>query len=277
MPELPEVETTRRHLAPVLENAIFEEVVVTHPRTARFHGGDRRIVESRLTGRRALAVGRSGKFLTVPLDNDMTMVAHLGMSGRFVVDPEDQFPHTHFRARLDTGRSVEFVDPRTFGFIAVFDLEEMGTSGVSRLGPDAWESPPTVDTLSDSLRGRTAPIKALLLDQGPISGLGNIYADEALFRAAIDPRTAGGELDTDDLQRLLNAIQDVLATAIDNGGTSLDDLAYLLPDGRAGENLNQLMVYGRDGEPCKRCGEIIDRVVIRARSTHFCPGCQVKR
>jgi formamidopyrimidine-DNA glycosylase len=107
--------------------------------------------------------------------------------------------------------------------------------------------------------------------------LGNIYADEALFRAAIDPRTAGGELDTDDLQRLLNAIQDVLATAIDNGGTSLDDLAYLLPDGRAGENLNQLMVYGRDGEPCKRCGEIIDRAVIRARSTHFCPGCQVKR
>ncbi|HEY5889182.1 MAG TPA: bifunctional DNA-formamidopyrimidine glycosylase/DNA-(apurinic or apyrimidinic site) lyase [Acidimicrobiia bacterium] len=276
MPELPEVEITRRHLAPVLGGALFEAVEVTHPRTARHNQSNPKIVSSRLLGRRALAVERSGKFIVIPLDNDMTMVAHLGMSGRFVVDPDVAAIHTHFRARLDSGRSVEFVDPRTFGFIAVFDQEEIETSGLARIGPDAWENPPDVDTLAASLRGRVAPIKALLLDQGPISGLGNIYADECLFLAQIDPRAPGGSLDTGDLERLLIAIRQVLATAIDNGGTSLDDLAYLLPDGRAGENLNRLMVYGRDGEPCRRCGEIIDRVVIRARSTHFCPGCQVK-
>lgn len=277
MPELPEVETTRRHLIPVLDGAVFEEVVVTHPRTARHNQSNPSIVASRLVGRRARGIGRKGKFLTIPLDNDMTMVAHLGMSGRFVIDPEDRIPHTHFRARVDTGHSVEFVDPRTFGFIAVFDPEELEESGPSRIGSDAWENPPDAETLSGSLRGRTAPIKALLLDQGLISGLGNIYADEALFRAEIDPRAPGGSLDAGDLDRLLIAIRLVLATAIDNGGTSLDDLTYLLPDGRAGENLNQLLVYGRDGKPCQRCGEIIDRVVIRARSTHFCPGCQAKR
>jgi len=277
MPELPEVEITKRHLAPVLGGAMFETVEVTHPRTARHNQGDPSIVVSRLVGRRALGVGRKGKFLTVPLDNDMTMVAHLGMSGRFVVDPEVEVIHTHFRAHLGNGRSVEFVDPRTFGFIAVFDPEEIETSGLARIGADAWENPPGVDTLADSLRGRVAPIKALLLDQGPISGLGNIYADESLFLAGIDPLAPGGSLDAGDLERLLVAIRQVLATAIDNGGTSLDDLAYLLPDGRAGENLNLLLVYGRDGEPCRRCGEIIDRVVIRARSSHFCPGCQAKR
>ncbi len=277
MPELPEVESTRRHLAPVLDGAVFEEVEVTHPRTARHNQSNPSIVASRLVGRRALGVGRKGKFLTVPLDNDMTMVAHLGMSGRFVVDSDVDILHTHFRAHLNSGHSLEFVDPRTFGFIAVFDPEEIEASGLSRLGPDAWESPPDVDVLAGSLRGRIAPIKALLLDQGPISGLGNIYADESLFLAEIDPRAPGGSLDSGDLERLLIAIREVLTTAIDNGGTSLDDLAYLLPDGRAGENLNLLLVYGRDGEPCRRCGEIIDRVVIRARSTHFCPGCQAKR
>jgi formamidopyrimidine-DNA glycosylase len=182
--------------------------------------------------------------------------------------------HTHFLAELDDGTSVRFVDPRTFGFVAVYDESEFAESGMARIGPDALESPPAAADLAARFAGRTAPIKALLLDQGPISGLGNIYADEALFLAGIHPLTAGGLIGTARAGLLLAAIRDVLAAAIDHGGTSLDDLAYLLPDGRAGENLRQLKVYGRDGEHCYSCGEIIDRLVIRSRSSHFCPRCQ---
>ncbi|MGF1617194.1 MAG: bifunctional DNA-formamidopyrimidine glycosylase/DNA-(apurinic or apyrimidinic site) lyase [Acidimicrobiia bacterium] len=276
MPELPEVEITRRHLAPAMTGRRFARVEVTHPRTARHNGGDTSVVESRLRGRLVTAMARHGKFLVAPLDAGFTMVSHLGMSGRFTVGDgsEAVLPHTHFRARMDDGSVISFIDPRTFGFVAVFDEVELETTGLSRLGPDAWDGPPTAAELRIALRNRTAPIKALLLDQAPIAGLGNIYADESLFVAGIDPRTPGGEVDDAGLERLLQSVHDVLRMAIDNGGTSLDDLAYLLPDGRAGENLGQLKVYGRDGEPCYVCGEIIDRVVIRARSTHFCPECQ---
>lgn len=254
----------------------FDDVEVTHPRTARHNGGDTAIVEGRLRGRLVTAVTRHGKFLVAPLDEGFTMVAHLGMSGRFTVGDgsETALAHTHFRAWMDDGSVISFIDPRTFGFVAVFDEVELETTGLSRLGPDAWEGPPSAAELGVALKNRTAPIKALLLDQGPLAGLGNIYADESLFLAGIDPRTPGGEVGADRLERLLAAVQEVLRLAIDNGGTSLDDLAYLLPDGRAGENLGQLKVYGRDGEPCYACGEIIDKVIIRARSTHFCPVCQ---
>ncbi len=276
MPELPEVEITRRHLADAIDGRRFMDVSVRHPRTARHNGGDPAVVEQRLQGRKAGNVARHGKFLVVPLDGGMTMVAHLGMSGRFRIDDGlgPEAPHTHFVSKMDDGSVVSFIDPRTFGFVAVFDEVELESTGLARLGPDAWETPPSVSDLAVALRGRKAPIKALLLDQGPIAGLGNIYADEALFLAGIDPRTPGGELTEDQLEGLLTAIRLVLAGAIEKGGTSLDDLAYLLPDGRAGENLTSLQVYGRAGEPCFRCGEIIDKVVIRARSSHFCPGCQ---
>lgn len=276
MPELPEVEITRQHLAAALPGRSLVSVSMRHARTARHNHGSLDIVEQRLTGRRVLDVRRLGKYLVIPLDDGMTIVAHLGMSGRFsIASPEDPVEiHTHFVAELDDGTSLRFVDPRTFGFIAVHDDAELETSGIARIGPDAWEDPPAPLDLAAALRGRTAPIKALLLDQGHIAGLGNIYADEALFRAGIDPRTPGGEVTEVRIGLLLDAIREVLAVAISNGGTSLDDLAYLLPDGRAGENLRQLKVYGRDGEPCYECGEIIDKVVIRSRSTHFCPRCQ---
>ena len=157
---------------------------------------------------------------------------------------------------------------------AAYDGDELTTSGVARLGPDAWLEPPTSASLLESLRGRTAPIKALLLDQRPIAGLGNIYADEALHRARIHPLSPGGSLDHDQAEALLEATSKVLRAAIDAGGTTLDDLAYLLPDGQAGENLMSLAVYGREGEPCPNCGTPIERIVVRARSTHFCPQCQ---
>ena len=204
------------------------------------------------------------------------MIAHLGMSGRFsVAEPaEKKAAHTHFVGVLDDGSEIRFIDPRTFGFIAVYDEDELAQSGVTRLGPDAWTEPPDPDELAASLSRRTAPIKALLLDQGPLAGLGNIYADEALHLARIHPLTSGGELSNGQLKALLAAVRIVLEAALDAGGTTLEDLAYLLPDGQAGENLGGLVVYGRQDEPCRTCGTPIERIVVRARSTHFCPNCQ---
>jgi len=275
LPELPEVEITRRHLERALTGRSFADVAVSHPRTAR-HNSSPEEVETRLRGRRVTEVGRKGKFLLVTLDDGQTMVAHLGMSGRFsVAGPEEEKPaHTHFVARLDDGTEVRFIDPRTFGFVAALDEDEMAGSGVARLGPDAWGDRPEAEILAERLRGRTAPIKALLLDQGPISGLGNIYADEALHWAGIHPQTPAGELGLERLSALSDAIVAVLESAIEGGGTTLDDLAYLLPDGRAGENFDRLRVYGREDEPCLACGSPIERVVIRARSSYFCPRCQ---
>jgi formamidopyrimidine-DNA glycosylase len=236
-------------------------------------------LDERLQGRLVRGVGRRGKFLAAPLDDGQTMIAHLGMSGRFSVgDPREEEPiHTHFRALLDNGTEVRFIDPRTFGFVAVFDADELEHSGFSRLGPDAWTETPSVDALGSALSTRTAPIKALLLDQVVVAGLGNIYADEALHIARIHPLRIGRDLSDEELDRLLVAIRVVFDTAIDNGGTSLDDLAYLLPDGRAGENLDRLLVYGRTDLPCVNCGTPIERIVIRARSSHFCPNCQIGR
>lgn len=252
---------------------VFDEVEVTHVRTAR-HNSSPEEVESRLRGRRVRSVGRRGKFLEIGLDDGQVMVAHLGMSGRWSVNGEADVPHTHFTAVLDDGSVIRFIDPRTFGFVAVYDEDDVMTSGLGRLGPDAWASPPDADDLGRRLAGRTAPIKALLLDQGPIAGLGNIYVDETLHRARIHPLTPGGDLTIDQLRQLLAATAEVLDSAIDRGGTTLDDLAYLLPDGQAGDNMTQLMVYGREGELCANCGTPIERIVIRARSTHFCPNCQ---
>jgi len=275
VPELPEVEITRRHLDEAMAGRRLSKVRVTHPRTARHNSGPGE-VEERLEGRRVTRVGRRGKFLASALDDGQTMLAHLGMSGRFSIgDPDDPEPvHTHFRARLDSGVEVRFIDPRTFGFVAVVDDEELKTSGFARLGPDAWAETPILDDLRAALSRRTAPIKALLLDQVVVAGLGNIYADEALHQARIHPLRPGRDISDSELESLLAAIGAVLDSAIDNGGTSLDDLAYLLPDGRAGENLDRLAVYGRADLPCPRCGTPIQRIVIRARSSHFCPSCQ---
>jgi formamidopyrimidine-DNA glycosylase len=253
---------------------VLQEVTVGHERTARHNASPEEVV-TRLVGRRVMAVDRVGKFLALRLDDGQTMVAHLGMSGRWAVNGDEDVPHTHFVARLDDGSVVKFIDPRTFGFVAVYDEDDIATSGLGRLGPDAWVDPPPAAELAERLAGRTAPIKALLLDQGPIAGLGNIYADEALHLARIHPLRPGGSLTLDELERLMEAVSAVLGAAIARGGTTLGDLAYLLPDGRAGENFASLGVYGREDEPCSVCGTPIERVVVRARSTHFCPHCQL--
>ncbi len=275
MPELPEVESTRRHVAPVLEGAVILAVEVGRQRTAR-HNHHPDDVVHRLTGKKVRSVGRRGKFLLIDVDGDFTWVIHLGMSGRigFADASAPREPHTNFVATLDGGTEMRFVDPRTFGFVAVFTAEELEESGVARLGPDAFEGLPSADWLAVRLAGRRAPIKALLLDQRIVAGLGNIYADEVLHLAGIDPRRPGGSLDGGEIAGLHGAITPILEAGVEHGGTSLDDLAYLLPDGRAGEYLDRLQVYGRTDQECRRCGTPIERVVIGQRSTHFCPGCQ---
>jgi formamidopyrimidine-DNA glycosylase len=273
LPELPEVESVRRALIPVLEGVRIVEVELRHQRTGRrnLRPGD---VVDRLQGRRVLAVGRQGKFLLAPLDSGSVLVIHLGMSGHVEVarpgDPEAR--HTHFVARTEAGDEVRLVDPRTFGFVAVLEPDELGT--LAHIGPDAFETLPSAARLAEVLTGRTAPIKSLLLDQRILAGLGNIYADEVLHRARIRPDRPGGTLTREEVGRLRKAIPPILEAGIEAGGTSLTDLAYLLPDGTAGEFSERLRVYGREGERCKRCGGEIQRVVIGGRSSYFCGGCQ---
>lgn len=233
-------------------------------------------VEERLTGRLVRTVGRLGKFIVSDVEGDLRWVLHLGMSGRMQLAVADDpvVPHTNFVARTDTGVELRFIDPRTFGFVAVYTPEEWEASTMRQLGRDAFDDLPTTRELTDRLAGRTAPLKALLLDQRIVAGIGNIYADEILFRARIHPLRPAGSLGADEVKRLRSAVRPVLSDGLKHGGTSLDDLAYLLPDGRAGEYTERLRVYGREDEPCRRCGTPIERVVVSQRSSHYCPRCQ---
>lgn len=275
MPELPEVETTRRHIAPHLEGRTIVEVELGRERMARRNARPSDVVD-RLLGRRVGRVQRRGKFLLIEVEGDFTWVIHLGMSGRMRVTTPDEprETHAHLLVRTDRGEEIRLIDPRTFGFVAVFTPEELLADSLSGLGPDAFDELPSADDVARVLADRRAPIKALLLDQRLLAGLGNIYADEVLFRAGIHPRRPGGEVSRAEIEQLVEAIPLVLAAGIEMGGTSLDDLAYLLPDGRAGEYLDRLAVYGREGEPCPNCGTPIERVIVAQRSSHFCPRCQ---
>jgi formamidopyrimidine-DNA glycosylase len=276
MPELPEVESTRRHVAGGIVGRTVAEAIVSRPRTVR-HNLSPFDVGERLRGRTVEAVDRHGKFLIAPVSGDFTMVIHLGMSGRLrlTATGEPLDAHTNFVARFTDGIELRFVDPRTFGFVAVYTDEELAASSLSHLGPDALDALPSAVRLRERLAGRSAPIKALLLDQRLIAGLGNIYADEVLFRAAVRPTRPAGALSPPEVAALRRAIRPVLLAGIAAGGTSLDDLAYLLPDGRAGDYLARLRVYGREGKPCLRCQTAIERVIVAQRSSHFCPRCQV--
>jgi formamidopyrimidine-DNA glycosylase len=275
MPELPEVEATRRHLAPVLEGATIASVEVRRPRMARRQPRPADIPD-RMVGRRIRRVGRHGKFLLTGLEGDLTWVLHLGMSGRVSLarPGEPEPPHTNVVVVLGSGVEMRLVDPRTFGFVAVYTPEEFDDSPPAGLGPDALDDLPRAPELARRMAGRAVPVKPLLLDQRFLAGLGNIYADEVLWRSRIAPVRPAGSLSREEVAALRRAIRPTLEAGLRSGGTSLDDLAYLLPDGRAGEYLFRLRAYGRDGLPCRRCRTPIRREVLRQRSTFFCPRCQ---
>lgn len=276
MPELPEVEVVRRSLAPALIGARVVDVDVRRPRMVRRQPRPREFAD-RLTGRVVEGVGRRGKFLMSDVEGDLTWVIHLGMSGhlRLAAPGEEEEPHTNVVITTDRRQEVRFVDPRTFGFVAVLTPEEIESSPLQQLGPDALTALPRSPDIAKALAGRSAAIKAVLLDQRVVAGLGNIYADEVLHRARIRPDRPAGSLSGTELKRLRAAIRPVLESGLRWGGTSLNDLAYLLPDGRAGENLVRLKVYGREDEPCRRCGTPVRRSVIRQRSSFWCPSCQL--
>jgi formamidopyrimidine-DNA glycosylase len=275
MPELPEVETTRRGLEPFLAGQRILEAEARRPRMLRRQPRERDFAD-RLRGRTVRSLTRRGKFIFIDMEGDLTWVIHLGMSGRMEVrDPGDEeAPHTNVVVRT-ARKEIRFVDPRTFGFMAVLTPEEFDESPLAGLGPDALTDLPGTAGLAARLAGRKSAVKTLLLDQRVLAGLGNIYADEVLHRARVAPLRPGGSLHRDEVAAIRRSIRPVLEAGLRHGGTSLDDLAYLLPDGRAGEYAGRLRVYGREGRSCRRCGGEIRRSVINQRSSYWCPSCQV--
>lgn len=272
MPELPEVETVRRALELELRGRRIRSVAgrsiklrrhLDVPRLARL-----------ATDRRFRAPRRRGKFLLLDLDPPGSLLVHLGMTGRLqLIDASSpRRDHTHLELGLDDGRQLRFVDPRRFGLV---DWLEPGAEAIDpsleRLGIEPLDR--GLETiLPPLLRARKAPLKSLLLDQRLVAGVGNIYAAEALWRAGIHPRRSGKRTSLARLERLACAVQEVLADAVALGGTTLRDFAG--PDGEAGFFAVELNVYGRQGDPCVRCGANIRSAVIGGRTTAWCPSCQ---
>jgi formamidopyrimidine-DNA glycosylase len=269
MPELPEVETTVRGLVPVLEGRRLTKVETRRADLRRAFPPDLR---QRLTGARVLRLGRRAKYGLIHTDRGDSLVFHLGMSGRWRIDPEELGAHDHFLIETDQGHRLALNDPRRFGSLDLVPTGELECHELfSRMGPEPLASDFSADHLQHALAGRSAPIKALLLDQRIVAGLGNIYVCEALHMAGISPRRAGGRISKARLARLVEAIRDVLVSAIEAGGSTLRD--YARPDGELGYFSRQWRVYGKEGDAC-HCGSPIRRRIDGARSTFFCPVCQ---
>jgi formamidopyrimidine-DNA glycosylase len=271
VPELPEVETIRRDLAPLLVGRRILGVRI-HPgaeRLAITHAP--RELERELTGRRVEAIGRRGKYLLLELDDGRTWVVHLRMSGSLVHCPPDTSPHRFERARidLDDGSTLRFNDMRKFG---TWHLVEEPRDAMPHGGPDALSEEFTPQWLYSRLKGRKTSVKAVLLDQAVAAGVGNIYADEACWIAAVDPRTAAGRIGPKRAARLHAAVRQTLEESIGDRGSSFSD--YLDGLGSEGMHHVKVAVFRRVGLPCPRCGAAIRRERVAGRATHFCPRCQ---
>ncbi len=267
MPELPEVETTVRGLEKVLLGRRVARVELRRADLRRAFPPD---LGQRLTGAKVTSLGRRGKFGLIHTDRGDTLIFHLGMSGKWRVDPHELHPHDHLLIETEEGRHLALNDPRRFGsldLVPTGQVEEWGPLG--ELGPEPTEL--DSGSLRERLRGRSAPIKPLLLDQRIVAGLGNIYACEALHRAHINPRRAAGRLSRDSISRLVAAIREVIAEAIEAGGSTLRD--YARPDGELGYFSKRFAAYDREGGTCA-CGGTVRRIVQGGRSTFYCPKCQ---
>jgi len=267
MPELPEVETTVRGLAKVLQDRRLASVEARRPDLRRALPVD---LGQRLTGARVSGLRRRAKYGLIDTDRGDTLVFHLGMSGHWRVDPGAIGKHDHFILQTDDGRVVALNDARRFGSLDLIATDELQDwPPFKALGPEPLDLDPR--ELQRRLAGRTAAIKLLLLDQRIVAGLGNIYVCEALYRAGIHPKRAGGSVSLRRLQRLVPAIRDVLDEAIAAGGSTLKDFAS--PDGELGYFSKAFAVYDREGRPCG-CGGTVRRFVQGGRSTFYCPRCQ---
>ena len=269
MPELPEVETTVRGLRPVLEGARLAAVEARRADLRRAFPADLR---QRLTGARVTALGRRAKYGLVETDRGDTMIFHLGMSGRWRVDPDTLGPHDHLVLETEAGRRLALNDARRFGSVDLCPTADLASYPPFRLlGPEPLGDDFTAARLHRALAGRIAPIKAMLLEQRIVAGLGNIYVCEALHAARIAPGRPAGQVSKPRLARLVSASRAVLIEAIEAGGSTLRD--YARPDGELGYFSKRFQVYGREGQPCG-CGHIVQRRVDSGRSTFWCPACQ---
>ncbi len=289
MPELPEVETVCRQLDPELGGRKIERLDVLDARWCRPASPFE--LEGAVGGATIRGLRRRGKYLLLELDGERTLVMHLRMTGNLVLvegerklDPskgrrlyetERSVSVRHLRARfaLDDGREVWFTDPRRFGEAFLIDDADLGRR-FEKLGVEPLSEGFTPEALGEMAAGRTAPLKSFLLDQSGIAGIGNIYADEALFRARLHPLSPAGSMKPEHLEALRDAVVAALEVGIDGGGASIDD--YRDGRGEKGTMQNEFLVHTREGEPCPRCDAPIVRIVVSGRSTYYCPGCQVR-
>ena len=271
MPELPEVETIRRDLEPLVVGRTVAAVEVDPGTIELLTGLPIDALRAGLVGRRFVSVGRRGKYLLFGLDDGRTFVTHLRMTGRLVWRGAEAPAIEYERGRisLDDGQDLRWSDLRKFG---TWDIVEDAQEVVGKLGPEPLDEAFTAAFLRKLLVGRTAPVKAVLLDQRRVAGLGNIYVDEALFQARVRPDTAAGEVSRGAVARLHVACREVLERGIENRGASFSD--YVDARGDPGRQHMYVQVFRRDGKPCYACGTEIARSVVGGRGTHFCPRCQ---
>ena len=275
MPELPEVETVRRGLAAVVEGRTLSGVTVLHPRPVRRHLPGPGDFAATLAGRTFATPRRRGKYLWLPLTDGDALLAHLGMSGQFRVDaPTADLPsHARVLFDLDDGRQVRFVDQRMFGGLSLSVGGAELPAEIAHIGRDLFDPLLDLDALVARLARRRSGIKRALLDQSLVSGIGNIYADEALWRAGVHFDHPADELGAARLREVLLSARAVMAEALESGGTSFDTL-YVNVNGESGYFGRALDAYGREGAPCRRCGTPLVRERFQNRSSFRCPACQ---
>lgn len=275
MPELPEVETIRRSLAPLVEGSRLEHVAILDSRLTRPE--EPAAVAARLEGRSVERLTRRGKYLLFALEGGLCLVVHLRMTGAFLLASNGSPPELYRRATLtlDDGRRIAYRDVRRFGTWAVLERQEAEGYLGARLGPEPLSRAFTPDFLGERLAGRRQPLKAALLDQRTVAGLGNIYVDEALWWSRLHPTRHAGSLRAGELVELRAALQKTLRLGIARQGSTLRD--YRDPSGAAGRMQDEFRVYGRRGEPCSRCGSPIEKIRVAGRGTWLCTGCQAGR
>jgi formamidopyrimidine-DNA glycosylase len=271
MPELPEVETVRRQLAPRVEGRTFRRVRVLDERWCMPLAP--REMERALRGRRVESLGRRGKYLVWELSGERFLLQHLRMTGNLLYDPAERPPYTRVEIDLDDGHELRYVDVRRFGTGQLADGRgELDAFLDGRLGLEPFDPDFDAEHLWALARGSRTPVKSFLLDQKRIAGVGNIYADEALFRARIHPLRPAGRLTRAQWEALVPAIVDTLAAGIDANGASIDDFRDL--DGARGSFQDEFLVHRHEGDPCPRCGGTVRKLVVGGRGTYVCERCQ---
>ena len=275
MPELPEVETVRSQVAPVIEGRVLERVDILDPRWCWPLMPEQ--VADAVSGRRIVALERRGKYLVLELEGEIWLLMHLRMTGNLLYDPpadaSGSVPYTRVVFTLDDGHQLRFCDPRRFGTgELMLGRDARDAFFAARVGIEPLAGELTGARLRELARGRRAPIKAFLLDQRMIAGVGNIYANEALFRAGIHPLRPAGSLTRTQYEALAIAVRDALTAGLAAGGASIDDFRHA--DGLLGSFQDEFLVHGREDEDCTRCGGQIRKIVVGGRGTYVCPRCQ---